>query len=116
MSFPTRREADVAGDAYDARIAAFGVEHPTRIPLYCAALVARTRRAVRNINNGANGGMIESTTELAARLDRPGQPCLDQVLAVIPHTPDARKLIDESRGYCYAARPVCDRIRLPDMP
>lgn len=116
MAYPTRREADVAQRAFAARIEAFGHEHPGRIPLYCAALVQRTRRAVQDLAKPENQGMVEDTTELAARLDRPGRPCLDKVLAVIPRTPAAAKLIDESRGYCYAARPVCDRIRLPDQP
>lgn len=59
--------------------------------------------------------MIETTTELAARLDRPGQSCSGKVLAVLPHTPAAAKLIDVARGYCYASRPVCDRIRMPEL-
>ena len=116
MAYPTRREADVAQRAFAARIEAFGHEHPGRIPLYCAALVQRTRRAVRDFANTDNQGMVEATTELAARLDRPERPCLEKVLALVPRTPEAAKLIDVFRGYCYAARPVCDRIRLPGAP
>ena len=96
------------------RIAAFGREHPDRIFLYCTNLVHQTRLASKDLSTPETLTIIEGTTELAARLDRPGRSCSAQFLAAVPHTPEAVEIVDEARGYCWASKPVCNRIRLPE--
>lgn len=107
---PRSYDRDLVG--YNATLNALGRTHPERRALYCRLLA----RVAAHDEDGMDHAIQVTrwTTELAARLTRPGFDCIGQVMAALPHAATLAPVVDDAREYCvYGRHPLCSRIVQP---
>ena len=102
---------------YGRTIAALGIEHQKRIPLYCKLLarVAATLAGERPTDRMTG----DAVTQLALRLERPGQTsCVGQAAAATPPNPGGRGAMAEAIRCRSRIRDcqTCLDIPMPGLP
>ena len=110
---PRSYDRDLVG--YNATLHALGRAHPERRALYSRLL---TRIAAHDIDGMDHSIQVTRwTTELAARITRPGLDCIGQVMAALPHAAALAPAVSEAREICALQRyPLCGRIVPPPAP
>jgi hypothetical protein len=110
---PRSYDRDLIG--YNATLRNLGRTHPERRGLYCR-LLARVAACDEDRMDHAIQ-VTRWTTELAARLTRPGFDCIGQVMASLPHAAALAPVVDDAREICTARKyPLCERIVQPPVP
>ena len=94
MGYRSPSEAQEDARRLDRNIQALGQEHPSRISLYCRLLARVAATITGNPDHSVWTGHEDRTglnvTDLAIRLDRPGNHCLADVVAAVPRVAAAQ--------------------------
>ncbi len=110
---PRSYDRDLVG--YNATLRNLGRTHPERRALYCRLLARVAARDEDGMDHAIQ--VTRWTTELAARLTRPGFDCIGRVMAALPHAATLAPVVDDAREYCvYGKHPLCSRIIQPPAP
>ena len=110
---PRSYDRDLVG--YNATLRNLGRTHPERRALYCRLLARVAARDEDSMDYDI--AVTRWTTELAARLTRPGFDCIGQVMSAMPHAAALTSVINDAREICTLQKyPLCSRIVQPPVP